>query len=307
MSQNTPADVTMMPYVPLKPAWLQALGAYHSSDARLVRAALSMLVYAWHEVPAGTLSASAESLAKITGLKEAEVIEQQKVLFSGWTLAQPKKSAEATITFEPLSEMARGLHSAYKDELVRLQQASLVAMAAPDLFKSELLPVQGADLRGEVGEATASQVPERTAVARKLPDGAPLTNFARDALAKRGFTITRHGDIWQRFCDYHIARGERSDSWDRQFRYWLDNQIRYGSLVPDEAHPQVSVPLSAKAQPVRTVATPRFVPTPGARGDAIHAKAKDSLARAAAMMVRPVPRSTRPAPTPVGEQKERAS
>jgi len=271
--------MSMLSHMPLQAGWLAKLPAFASEDAALVRASVKLLLAAWHAQPAGTLPADEGSIAAATGLTIEQARAARAILVAGWTLGKPK-SAAPTMTFEPLATMARGLNDHYAHALERMQQAALVAIAAPDLFNTELLPVQGQPLAEQVGERVAKEALSRTNVARKLPENTPLTDFARQTMAQKGFSAAMHDEIWQRFCDYMISKGERSDSWSRSFRYWLGNQLLYGKLVPDIPGTGASSIVPAP-RPVT-----RFVPRPPSRGEQVEAVSRTSLDRAAAAFSR---------------------
>src|SRR5690606_24273463 len=108
-----------------------------------------------------------------------EVQEHLPTLIAGW------KKTKDSIVFEPMAQMAMRLHSDYGDAIRRLQDGVAVAIAAPDLFNTELLPEQGLALEDKVAGKTlarAQDMLEQTRVKRLLPEGAQITPEIRDML-----------------------------------------------------------------------------------------------------------------------------
>lgn len=266
-------DLSMMTHVPVQPHWLAYLPAFQSGDARLVRASINMLMAAFHGQPAGTLPKTVEAIATVTHLTVDEVKEHFPTLVAGW------KTTQEAICFEPMAQMAARLATEYGDALRRLQDGVSVAIAAPDLFNTELLPDQGAALESKVTGKTllkAQDLLGKTAAKRLLPDGAQITPDIRDILMGRHFTADTHDEIWQLFVDYHQSKGTRSANWTAEFRNWLSNKTFYGRLSPD--NPSASLPAR---KPVH-----RFQFTPGnnsnlpSRAEAAHSQASESLDKA---------------------------
>lgn len=236
MSQKrTSTDLSMLSHVPLQPQWLVQLPAFASSDARMVRAAIHLLVSAFYQPQCGVMSDDIDALALASHLTREEVLANHKLLIAGW------KKGRGTLTFEPMVAMAQRLGREYCDALERLQDGVIVAIAAPDLFNSELLPVQGAALEAVVGGKTQQEARElideskvlgKTKVKRPLPDGIGLIAPVVHALNQAGFAPDTHDEIWQMFADYHRSRRELSVDWIAHFRHWLRNQTHYGRLSP---------------------------------------------------------------------------
>jgi len=183
MSQKRNANLSMMTYVPLQPAWLMSLPAFQSSDARLVRGCLNMLMAAFHGQPAGTLPETEEALATAAQLPVAVVRQHRALLVRGW------QKTKHGLTFTPMADLAVRLSEEYSDALTRLQDATLIAMQAPDLFNSELLQDQGESLLKNVGSAMRAKAEALadTKIKRRLPQGAQLSSSLADFLAKQGF------------------------------------------------------------------------------------------------------------------------
>lgn len=223
------ADLSMMTHVPLQPIWLARLPAFQSSDARIVRGCLNMLMAAFHGQPAGTLPNTPEALATTAQITFELAFENYQLLTSGWRVGKDSMS------FEPMVQMAQRLSSDYSEALQRLQDGVVVAIAAPDLFNTELLPEQGSNLAAKIGGATqlkAETALADTKVKRRLPSDTFYTPMMAEHMIAKGFPANLHSEIWEMFADYHRSRQTTSASWESEFRNWLMNQIRFGKLVP---------------------------------------------------------------------------
>jgi len=223
-------DLSMMSYIPMQSAWLIQLPAFQSDDASLVRGCLKMLVTAFHSQPAGTIPDTVEALATASGMPVDAVRKHYVTLTAGWKKGKSKEH----LVFLPLYDMAVRLHEDHKDALKRLQDATVLAIQAPDLFNSELLPQQGSVLANNVGSALSRQAEALadTKIKHGLPDGARLPSVLSEFLLNQGFSLSLHEEIWEYFSDFHRSRQTKSASWKGEFRLWVMNQIRYGKLKP---------------------------------------------------------------------------
>lgn len=229
-TSNKNVDMSMMTHVPLQPHWLVQLPAFQSSEAAVVRGCLNMLVAAFYGQPCGTLPDDPAGLATAAALPADALVEHYKLLTAGW------KKTKGRITFEPMAQMGQRLNAEYGHALQRLQDGVAVAIAAPDLFNTELLPAQGVALQEQVTGKTkqlADDLLGQRKVPRLLPENTPITESIREALVEQGFLPTRHEEVWQMFKDRHHSQGTRSANWVAEFRHWLRNQIHYGRLAPE--------------------------------------------------------------------------
>lgn len=229
-TRKSGSDLSMLMYVPLQPTWLIRLPAFQSGDARIVRACINLLCAAFHSVPAGQLPKTIEAIATAAQLPLDVTRENYAVLTAGW------KETKDSLAFEPMVALAERLDTGYGDALRQLQDSTVVAISAPDLFNSELLPAQGQQLAALVGPATREKATgplADTKVKRRLPENAPLTPELVHILQDRGFAANSHAEIWQNFVDRQRSQQTTSASWVSEFRRWLTNQIRYNHLVPD--------------------------------------------------------------------------
>src|SRR5690606_38481454 len=133
------------------------------------------------------------------------------LLTTGW------KKTKDQLVFEPMAQMAARLSDEYGQQLRRLQDGVAVAIAAPDLFNTEMLPEQGAALEAQVTGKTlqkAQDILGATSAKRLLPKEITSPPPAvRDLMLGRHFTADMHDEIWQRFYDFHQSRGTRSANW----------------------------------------------------------------------------------------------
>jgi|GEM_PF-3754054 len=225
---HKPTDLSMMSHIAIQPLWFAQLPAFQSTDGRLVRGCINMLMSAFRAMPAGVLPATPEGVATAAQLDVELVQANFTILIKGW------KRMKDRIAFEPIVEMSRRLTQEYGEALQRLQDGALVAIQAPDLFNSELLPEQGRKLAEQLGGETAriADALSDTRVKRHLPEGAALTPDMREYLSARGFEQCLHDDVWELFYNFQRSQQKSSASWKSEFKTWILNQIRYGKLVP---------------------------------------------------------------------------
>jgi len=286
-------DLSMMSFIPMQSAWLTQLPAFQSNDASLVRGCLKMLMAAFHGQPAGTIPDTVEALATATGMSVDAVRKHYATLTGGWKKSKTKEQ----LVFLPLYEMAARLHDEHKDALRRLQDATVLAIQAPDLFNSELLPQQGSALANNVGSAVSRQVEALadTKIRRTLPDGARLPPGLSEFLLNQGFSLPLHEEIWEYFSDFHRSRQTKSASWKGEFRSWVMNQIRYGKLKPCSGKkPSIFQQAMSEEEGASTMKPkPRFsfMPTISpsrfstmSKGDALEAQAMQKISAANAVI-----------------------
>jgi len=257
-TRKSGSDLSMLMYVPLQPTWLIRLPAFQAGDSRIVRACINLLCAAFHSVPAGQLPKSIEALATAAQLPLDVTRDNYAILTAGW------KETKEALAFEPMVALAERLDAGYSDALRQLQDSTVVAISAPDLFNSELLPAQGLELAALVGPATRDKATgplADTKVKRRLPENAPLTPELVQILQDRGFAANSHAEIWQNFVDRQRSQQTTSASWVSEFRRWLTNQIRYNHLVPEA--PTLPASVVGGANP--SVPSTR-TPTPGPAG-----------------------------------------
>lgn len=194
-----------------------------------------MLMTAFHGTPCGSIPNTIEGIATASHLTVQEVTANLPVLKGGWKLSKTE------MTFVPMSDLAERLSEHYTEPLIRLQDAATIAITAPDLFNSELLPTQGLVLKGQVGESTRAKADElgTSRVKRQLPIGAGISPRLQDYLISKGFPLETHDELWERFTDYHRSKQLTSGDWSATFRHWMVNQIGYGHVTPANNKPSV--------------------------------------------------------------------
>jgi len=226
----------MLTFVPLQPHWLAQLAAFQSEDPQLVRASINLLLAAFHGQPCGTIPDSVESIATLAHLTKTCVQDNLEVLVQGWT------RRGATFNFDPMVQFSQRVSAEHGDALERLQHATLVAMAAPDLFNSELLTEQGQALGTQVGpalqRAAATYALAPTKIPKLLPNDAGLSAEMIQFLDKEGAHPDTHQAIWERFFDYHTSKGVKSASWPASFRHWFKNQKEFDRAVAQGTNSQ---------------------------------------------------------------------
>lgn len=233
-SRSLRKDLSMLTFVPVQPSWLVHLAAFQSEDPQLVRASINMLLSAFHGQPCGTIPASIESLATLAHLSKATVQDNFEVLTHGWT------RRGAILAFDPMVQFSQRVSAEHADALEHLQHATIIAMAAPDLFNSELLPTQGQALGAQVGQSLKRVASlcalAPTKIPKLLPNDAGLSPELIEFLDKEGAHPNTHQEIWERFFDYHVARAVKSASWPAHFRHWFKNQKEFDRAVAQGTH-----------------------------------------------------------------------
>lgn len=191
-----------------------------------------MLFAAFHNSPTGTLryqAATPEVYLSGYAQVSLEVAKANAaILTAGW------KVSRGRLTFEPMSEMAKSLHESYPEALKKMQYSAALAITAPDLFGSDLMPTHGADLAAKVGESTlkAADKLRDSKIQKELPENAQISNEIRDVMLQHGFKQERHDEVWERFTDYCRSFQFKAASWKARFRIWLQGQVRNGAIVP---------------------------------------------------------------------------
>lgn len=251
-------DLSMLSHMPFKPQWLQDLAAFQSSNPRIVRAGLNMLIAAFYNERCGEVDSSLEALATATHLSIEEVEENLPVLTRGWKKVRRGRA----YCFEPLAELAKRFDDGFGQALQSLQDRAVAAICSPDLAAQELFDVQGEALANELSGETVrkAQAIPATKVPRRLPEGAQMSERMKKVATEKGFTKPQeHEQIWELFYHYYFSQGLTSHSWESEFVRWLNNQLRYGRLTPDADVPSI-YPTGANSQK----RTKRDVPPPPA-------------------------------------------
>jgi hypothetical protein len=81
-----PAQGFGLPHLPLDPKWIEEHPCFFSDNPMLVRACMRMIVAAWRNAPAASLSANYASLGHVCGLDEQTLHENFEDLAVGWEL-----------------------------------------------------------------------------------------------------------------------------------------------------------------------------------------------------------------------------
>lgn len=225
-------DLTMLNHVPLQPQWLMHLPAFQSRDPALVRAAIHLLCSAFYSERCGTIPSTPESIATAAHLSVEQAISNFDVLTAGWKVN--KRSSGNTMTFEPMADMAKRFDADFGDALQSLQDRAVAALSSPDLASTELMEVQSsAVLAGATKEKIEGAIQD-TRLLKTLPENAQLTPDMKKYILEKGFGESYFSDIWALFYNYHRSKRTTSASWESEFKIWLLNQLRFGSLTPQE-------------------------------------------------------------------------
>lgn len=230
MSNTKSTDLSMLGFVCFQPSWLLRLAAFQSSDPAIVRASINMLIHAFQNDPCGTLPNTQEAIASATGLSVDAVKSNLKTLTTGW------KAVKGVLHFEPMEKMAKGFVQDYGNALNRLQMGAVTAMAAPDLFNTELMLDQGDALLGTALGKTldkAEDALKKTKALRFFPEGARPTRSILLAMSEKGLSEDDVNEMWKRFENYNISRNKQSADWGREFYHWFDMQVKFEYITLD--------------------------------------------------------------------------
>jgi hypothetical protein len=169
----TQTDFGALPYVPLKEQWITENPLFLSGDARLVRAAMKMLVAAWRGSPAGSLSPSYAYLADLTGLTEAEIGAHYEHLTRGWEIRGER------LHHVEMSALCERLLQRHGETISIMAEDAVLAAQSPENFELG------------VGPAVESKNKGKRAL---RPSWRPSMDTIRD-LAARGVTATEDIDF----------------------------------------------------------------------------------------------------------------
>lgn len=156
-------SMAAVPCLPLQAAWLLEAPAFHSGEAKVVRAAVLMLERAWRSIPAGTLPVNHTVLAPMLGLDEHEMGQHFSLLTEGWTLS------DGRLVHPGMHAAAARIWLSQGESLDALAAKAAVVVQDPDAF--ELVPTDA---------VSASPLQGR----RRLPASFGLTPDLRAWLAK---------------------------------------------------------------------------------------------------------------------------
>lgn len=191
--------------MPLDNAWLHGNAAFHSGDAKLVRAVLNMLQCAWFSDSPGSLPASRQELSDAIGLTEQELLQHYDVLTVGWEL-----NGDGRLTYEPLQRLALEVIEIHGKDLLRLRARSVAAVAAPDQF--DLLP------------RTTTKALGKT----KLPAEFEPSPQTINKLIDEGFTTEKRREwIQEKFCNHYRATGDKLVDWQAAFLNFAKKERAY--------------------------------------------------------------------------------
>lgn len=184
-----------LPYAPINPTWVLESRAFHSDDARLVRAATNMLLHAWRGEPAGSVPADMQRLGGLCGLSHELVTEHWGELTEGWTLRGER------LFHNGMSGLCERLHAKFPDVLESLADQAAAVVQAPEEF--ELVP---------------PTVESRTRGRRLLPKDFQLTDRRRLWLKGHGVEVTEDQDfVFEKFVSHYRRLNEKMNDWDAAF------------------------------------------------------------------------------------------
>lgn len=243
------------------------------------RAAVMLWCACWHQVPASSIPSDDRVLAKLAGYARdldgwlAVKIEAMRgfVECDDGRFYHPviaEKAIEAwtkRLAFQARTEAARRAKAEAakaKENVTSNVTCSVTETGAPPVTASRDERGQGTvDIKEErtnfVGFAHAPAVepPKRS---RKAPASAigsdakptpPQVEFAEQA----GISGSLFAGEWDRFVDYHLAKGSRMADWTAAWRTWVRNGKRF---APDaRAGPPRATPSNGKRSPMASAIT----------------------------------------------------
>jgi hypothetical protein len=193
-------------YVPIDPAWLAESRAFHSSNPKLVRAPLLMLMHAWQAEPAGSIPADMQRMGAICGLTDIEVGEHYDALTDGWVLR------EGRFHHEKLADLCARMHEKFADALGRLADQAAAVVQSPEEF-----------------ELTAPEMESRTKGRRLIPSNFGITPKREAWLISKGFrTVEDREFILEKFVTNAKRSNAMWNNWDAAFEnFALKEDMRH--------------------------------------------------------------------------------
>lgn len=183
-----------LPYMPLKEQWLTESPLFLSGDARLVRAGMAMLLKAWRNEPAASLSPSFASLAAVTSLTEQEVSDNYEALTAGWELRDER------LFHSEMEALVERLLAKHGETLIEIAERAIVTAQNPDDF--ELIPSSSDDGTKAKGKRALR------------PEWRPCKATIQ-SLAAMGISEACDVDyIVAVMRDWHQSTGEKRLNWD---------------------------------------------------------------------------------------------
>lgn len=208
--------VGALPLFTFAPAWIEQSAAFVHPDARLGKAYLKLLLAAWRSAPAGTLPASHQYLAEVTGLPLALVDEHYTTLTDGFELV------DARLRHTRLAAHLDMMVARFGKSLEEFALSTAIAAQNPEQFSLVTVEAAGTRARGKCG----------------LPKGFGYEAHPEliDWAAKHGFP--EPGDrawVMERFIDYSLKKGSKWVSWPAAFRNWAVKDMQeFGNIPPSQ-------------------------------------------------------------------------
>jgi hypothetical protein len=209
-------QLSILPFMPLDPAWIEQHPAFCHDDPRLAKAALQLLFAAWRGVPAGSIPSSQAYVAQATGLPREVVAQHFVLLTEGFFLGE-----DGRLHHGPLAQVTSALTDRYGKEIEQYGYA--MAMAAQD---PEEFAVAGVEAR------SAKKPRGMTLIPRDF--GWQYLPGMEEFLEANGYPAANQRKwLMQEFMDYCSSRGIKSRDWAAEFRRFASSTLdRFGDRIP---------------------------------------------------------------------------
>lgn len=212
------SSISLLPYMPFNPAWVEQSAAFIHPDPLVAVAAMKLLFAAWRGMPVGSIPSSHAYIASATGCSIDFVSKHYLDLTEGYELQE-----NGRLQHVQLAKICTMMLDQYSTEIEAY--ALSVVMATQDPENIGLVSLNGLSKRVSRGKTA-------------LPKGFGYETCEQDLRGwceQNGYPGEENQEwIMSKFIDYAKARDERQKDWAAAFRVWAGNEIsRFRRLPPN--------------------------------------------------------------------------
>ncbi len=254
--------MSLLPYMPFDPAWVEHSAAFVHEDARVARAALRLLFAAWRGTPTGSIPSSHSFVASATGAPQEFVAEHYVVLTEGFELGE-----DGLLHHVGLSRICSQMRENYSKEIDAYALSVAMSMQDPD----------------NLGVMSTETVAKRTVRGKTaLPKGFGFESCSEDLRSwcdDHGYVgAVDQAYIMEKFIDYAKSRDQRNKDWAAAFRTYATDEISRFRRYP----PGSGATTAQGVRPVTAIspfgALQRNA-VPMSRGDAVASRNQERMER----------------------------
>lgn len=209
--------MSMLPTMPLDPAWLEQSAAFMHPDPRMARGAMKLLFAAWRGSPAASVPNSQAYLAEVTGLPVELVAERLESLTDGYELR-----GDGRLHHVGMARICEQMVESYGPQIEAFSVA--LAMTAQDPEQFSLVSVEAS--------RKASKVKGKTRIPKDF--GFEQNPELRVWCAANGLAApNQQRYIMEKFCDDAASKAFMYKDWSGAFRNYARNEtVAYSRGIP---------------------------------------------------------------------------